>query len=231
MGDGDDLARDEALIAAHPPLRSIVGPSAVMRRLRRWVVEHARESGPVLLMGESGVGHATVACALHDISGRPSFAAVPWGAYHPDALLTALHAAAVPHASLFVPCAEPGTWKDAALDLSAKHEMRMIVGCLDPLRGGSWSTRLAESLAGTLRISPLRERAQDIAELTRAFLARADAPEAFFSERALERLRRFAWPGNVRELEHAVIRAASIAGARQRAGHAPLTVRDLSYVV
>jgi two-component system, NtrC family, response regulator HydG len=60
----------------------------------------------------------------------------------------------------------------------------------------------------TLRVPPLRERPEDIADLARHFLDRF--AERFgvsalpLTETLLARLRAYAWPGNVRELEHAI---------------------------
>jgi DNA-binding NtrC family response regulator len=62
-----------------------------------------------------------------------------------------------------------------------------------------------------LSVPPLRERPEDIAELTRHFLARFAAEERKRAMRvsgdALHLLRVYHWPGNVRQLENAVFRA------------------------
>ena len=62
-----------------------------------------------------------------------------------------------------------------------------------------------------LRLPPLRERAEDIADLVRHFLRRAEAegvsPKSLDGP-GLELLRRYRWPGNVRELENLVRRLA-----------------------
>jgi DNA-binding NtrC family response regulator len=67
----------------------------------------------------------------------------------------------------------------------------------------------------TMRVPPLRERAEDIPLLAEHFLRRAvhpsDRPLNGFSDRAVAALRAYAWPGNVRELESVVERAAAIA--------------------
>jgi DNA-binding NtrC family response regulator len=64
----------------------------------------------------------------------------------------------------------------------------------------------------TLRLPPLRERADDILPLARYFLQRAAARAgrrvAGFSPEAERCLSLYSWPGNVRELENAVERAA-----------------------
>ena len=63
-----------------------------------------------------------------------------------------------------------------------------------------------------IRVPPLRERAEDVPLLARAFLERQlqkmnDAPDRLaFAEDTLELLAAYRWPGNVRELEHLVER-------------------------
>jgi two-component system nitrogen regulation response regulator GlnG len=60
-----------------------------------------------------------------------------------------------------------------------------------------------------LRLPPLRERAEDIADLARYFLRKAESegmPAKSFDNDGLEILRRHRWPGNVRELENLVRR-------------------------
>ncbi len=62
-----------------------------------------------------------------------------------------------------------------------------------------------------LRLPPLRERAEDIPDLVRFFLAKAQAeglPAKTFDAAAFERLKAYRWPGNVRELENLVRRVA-----------------------
>jgi DNA-binding NtrC family response regulator len=62
-----------------------------------------------------------------------------------------------------------------------------------------------------ISVPPLRDRREDIAELTRYFLARFAAEEGKrvvrLNASALQLLCGYQWPGNVRELEHAVFRA------------------------
>jgi len=64
-----------------------------------------------------------------------------------------------------------------------------------------------------IRLPPLRERREDIPELTRHFLARAAAEGLGYkviTKTAMDRLRRHDWPGNVRELENATRRLAAL---------------------
>ncbi|PHQ72184.1 MAG: nitrogen regulation protein NR(I) [Sneathiella sp.] len=64
-----------------------------------------------------------------------------------------------------------------------------------------------------LRLPPLRERAEDIPDLVRHFLAQARAeglPVKSIDNEALDALKRYKWPGNVRELENLVRRLGAL---------------------
>ena len=62
-----------------------------------------------------------------------------------------------------------------------------------------------------LRLPPLRERVEDIPDLVRHFLRKAEdegLPHKTVDNEALDMLRRHRWPGNVRELENLIRRMA-----------------------
>ncbi|MFT5508619.1 MAG: two-component system nitrogen regulation response regulator GlnG [Hyphomicrobiaceae bacterium] len=64
-----------------------------------------------------------------------------------------------------------------------------------------------------LRLPPLRERLDDIGDLTRHFLrgmARQTLGQHAISNEAIERLKQHAWPGNVRELENLIHRIVAV---------------------
>src|SRR6186713_1835020 len=64
-----------------------------------------------------------------------------------------------------------------------------------------------------LRLPPLRERAEDIADLIRHFFAQAQReglPPKQIDHAALEQLKHHRWPGNVRELENLARRLAAL---------------------
>jgi two-component system nitrogen regulation response regulator GlnG len=65
--------------------------------------------------------------------------------------------------------------------------------------------------AVSIRVPPLRERTDDVAELAHFFLFRFDREMNLdfrgFSPEALERLQAYSWPGNVRELQGVVKQA------------------------
>jgi DNA-binding NtrC family response regulator len=70
-----------------------------------------------------------------------------------------------------------------------------------------------------IEIPPLRERAADIPDLARHFLARSNRQEKRqvqgFAPRALEALCSHPWPGNVRELQHAVERSVLVSDGEE----------------
>ena len=64
-----------------------------------------------------------------------------------------------------------------------------------------------------LRIPPLRDRLEDLPDLVRHFLRKAQdegLPAKHFEHEAMERLKRHFWPGNVRELENMVRRLVAL---------------------
>jgi two-component system nitrogen regulation response regulator GlnG len=64
-----------------------------------------------------------------------------------------------------------------------------------------------------IRLPPLRERTEDIADLARHFLDRARAdglPGKTLDQPAVDALRGYRWPGNVRELENLMRRLAAL---------------------
>jgi two-component system nitrogen regulation response regulator GlnG len=64
-----------------------------------------------------------------------------------------------------------------------------------------------------IRLPPLRDRTEDIPELARAFLLRANReglPSKTIDQDALDRLKVHAWPGNVRELENLIRRICAL---------------------
>jgi DNA-binding NtrC family response regulator len=68
-------------------------------------------------------------------------------------------------------------------------------------------------------VPPLRERAEDIPDLTRHFMVRFAAEEGkrvrAMSAEALHLLSAYSWPGNVRQLENAIFRAVVLADGEE----------------
>jgi len=64
-----------------------------------------------------------------------------------------------------------------------------------------------------LRLPPLRERTEDIADLSQHFFQMAASeglPLKHLETSALERMKRYRWPGNIRELENLIRRLAAL---------------------
>jgi DNA-binding NtrC family response regulator len=71
----------------------------------------------------------------------------------------------------------------------------------------------------TLKVTPLRERKEDVPELARRFALRTaqvmGLPAPTFTKDALDKLSRHSFPGNVRELRNVVDRAVAISAGSQ----------------
>lgn len=62
-----------------------------------------------------------------------------------------------------------------------------------------------------LRLSPLRERREDIPLLAESFLARLGFKDSRWTDEAMQLLQSYDWPGNVRELHNVVHYAVTMA--------------------
>jgi len=78
--------------------------------------------------------------------------------------------------------------------------------------------------AVSIHVPPLRERADDLPELCRVFLDRAES-SAELSPEVLAALAAYEWPGNVRELEHLMQRLASLKIKAISIDHLPRPLR------
>ncbi len=112
--------------------------------------------------------------------------------------------------------------QDGAIDpVGGRHSVRTDVRIIsatnrdlaDDVRGGRFREDLYYRLnAFELTVPPLRERREEIAGLTRRFVARLvklerHTPVRRISEAAVDLLCRYDWPGNVRQLENVLHRA------------------------
>ena len=96
-----------------------------------------------------------------------------------------------------------------------KTDVRIIAATNRDLRQliqqGLFREDLYYRLNVVLRLPPLRERGEDIPDLVRHFLRKAEEeglPAKRLDGEALDLLRRYRWPGNVRELENLIRRLA-----------------------
>ncbi|MEM7270927.1 MAG: nitrogen regulation protein NR(I) [Pseudomonadota bacterium] len=101
---------------------------------------------------------------------------------------------------------------------SIKSDVRIIAATHQDLRGLINEGRFREDLfyrlnVVPLNLPPLRERIEDIPDLARNFLRRAELeglPKRVISQKALDILSEQQWSGNVRELENLMKRLAAL---------------------
>jgi two-component system nitrogen regulation response regulator GlnG len=220
-------ARDERL--------PLIGRSAPMQDVYRTISRLVGADLTVLLLGESGSGKSLVARALHDLGRRRDgrFVAISLAAVPRERVDTELFGHGAEDAGKLVE-ADGGTLfldeiGDMPLDAQTrllrvfdgaepavnprtgrKPDVRVIAATSRDLRALIAQGLFREDLyfrlnVAPVRLPPLRDRAEDIPELARAFLLRA-AREGLaaktIDQGALDRLARHDWPGNVRDLEN-----------------------------
>ena len=113
---------------------------------------------------------------------------------------------------------QQGEYSTVGGRVAIKTNVRIVAATNKDLRIGIRQGLFREDLffrlnVVPLRLPPLRERTEDIADLARHFFARAAAeglPQKSFDAAALERLRAYRWPGNIRELENLTRRLAAL---------------------
>jgi two-component system nitrogen regulation response regulator GlnG len=99
-----------------------------------------------------------------------------------------------------------------------KADVRVIAATHQDLRGLINEGAFREDLfyrinVVPIRLPPLRDRTEDIPDLARAFLRKAEAeglPKKSIAPDALDALKAQPWPGNVRELENLMKRLAAL---------------------
>jgi len=210
----------------------IVGRSAAMQDIYRVIARLTQSDLTVLISGESGTGKELVAHVLHDFGSRAGhpFVVAAASSLESEAAARALVAQA-DGGTLFLD--EVGDWspdvqvrmvrllQDLDLRLAAaagKPSVRVIASTHRDLRRLIEQDVFREDLffrlnVVPLRLPPLRERPEDVAELVQHFLLDAERKgQALRSidPEALEMLRRQTWPGNVRELENLIQRLLAI---------------------
>jgi two-component system nitrogen regulation response regulator GlnG len=210
----------------------IVGRSAVMQEIYRVIARLTQSDLTVLIAGESGTGKELVAHVLHDFGTRVGRPFVVAGASSLETDATARDVARQAEGgTLFLD--EIGDWSPDVQtrmvrllqDLDARSSagagrtsVRVIASTHRDLRRLIEQGAFREDLffrlnVVPLRMPPLRERPEDVAELVHHFFLEAERhghPLRSIDPEALEILRRHAWPGNVRELENMIQRLLAI---------------------
>lgn len=219
----------------------LIGRSAPMQEVYRTISRVVISDLTVLVQGESGTGKELVARALHQFGRRRAgpfvavnMAAMPrdrieaelFGAQGQDGRLEQAHGGtlfldevgdlpleAQTRLLRLLQDVDPGEAR-----LGRKPDVRVVAATNKNLKGLIDQGLFREDLFYRLnvvpvRLPPLRERAEDIPDLARAFLVRArneGLPEKTFDSAAFEALKAHEWPGNVRELENLVRRICAL---------------------
>ncbi len=221
----------------------LIGRSAPMQEVYRTIARLVGADLTVLITGESGTGKELVARALHDLGRRRDgrFVAVNLAATPRERVETELFGRGEGGTGKLVE-ADGGTLfldeiGDMPLDAQTRltrvidgsekainpktgrpADARIIAATNRDLRGLIQQGLFREDLffrlnVAPVRLPPLRDRTEDIAELARAFLLRAHReglPAKSIDQGALDRMKVHPWPGNVRELENLIRRMCAL---------------------
>ena len=222
----------------------LIGRSQAMQEVYRTVARLVGADLTVLVTGESGTGKELVARALHDLGRRRDgrFVAINLAATPRERVETELFGKPDETGKLVE--ADGGTLfldevGDMPLDAQTRllrvidgsekainprtgrpADARIIAATNRDLRGLIQHGLFREDLffrlnVAPVRLPPLRERTEDIPELARAFLLRANReglPAKTIDQGAIDRLKAHPWPGNVRELENLIRRMCALYG-------------------
>jgi two-component system nitrogen regulation response regulator GlnG len=223
----------------------LIGRSGPMQEVYRTIARLVGADLTVLLSGESGTGKELVARALHDMGRRRDgkFVTINLAAVPRERVETELFGKEDGDCGKLID-ADGGTLfldeiGDMPLDAqtrllrvidgsepalnpktSRRPNVRIIAATNRDLRGLIQQGLFREDLffrlnVAPLRLPPLRDRADDIPDLARAFLLRANReglPSKTIDAAALDRLKQHLWPGNVRELENLIRRICALYG-------------------
>ena len=221
----------------------LIGRSAPMQEVYRTVARLVGADLTVLITGESGVGKELVARALHDMGRRRDgrFVVINLAATPRERVESELFGKEDGDIGKLIE-ADGGTLfldevGDMPLDAqtrllrvidgsepalnpktSRRPNVRIIAATNRDLRALIQQGLFREDLffrlnVAPLRIPPLRDRTEDIPDLARAFLLRANReglPAKTVDASALESLKRHVWQGNVRELENLIRRVCAL---------------------
>ena len=222
----------------------LVGHSPAMQEVYRILARLMNTDLSVLITGENGTGKELAAKTLHRFGHRSAnpFVSVNFGALQGPDMETALFGRgdqpgkleAAADGTLFLDeigdmsseaqqkllrVLHDGTFRRIGGDKDIPAKFRLIsssnTDLADHINAGQFREDLFYRLnVVPLRIPPLSERIEDIPELARHFLRKANTaglPQKTFTQSALDRLKAQRWPGNVRELENFVQRLAALA--------------------
>ena len=223
----------------------LIGRSPPMQEVYRTVARLVGADLTVLLLGESGTGKELVARAVHELGRRRDgkFVVINLAATPRERVDTELFGHGEGDSGKLVE-ADGGTLfldeiGDMPLDAQTRL-LRVLDGAetaVNPKTGRRPNVRIIAATnrdlralireglfredlffrlnVAPVRLPPLRERTEDIPDLARSFLLRANReglPAKTIDQSALDRLKTHEWPGNVRELENLIRRICALYG-------------------
>jgi two-component system nitrogen regulation response regulator GlnG len=221
----------------------LIGRSAPMQEVYRTIAKLVGADLTTLILGESGTGKELVARALHDLGRRRDgrFVVLNLAATPRERVESELFGKDEADIGKLVE-ADGGTLfldeiGDLPLDAQTRllrvidgsetalnpktnrrPNVRIIAATNRDLRSLIQQGLFREDLffrlnVASIRLPALRERTDDIPDLARSFLLRANReglPSKTIDQNALERLKSHNWPGNVRELENLIRRICAL---------------------
>ena len=206
--------------AERPDDLPLVGRTPAMQSLYRLLARVMNTDLGVLISGESGTGKNLIARAIHDFSDRRTlpFVTVTAGDLRdlegPARVLARVKGGTVLFDEICDIEPELQARVVRMIDTPGDHVPRFMATSQSDMAQAMEEGRLRHDLyyrldGAALHVPALRERVDDIPLLAEHFLAReeqAGAPRRYFSDEAVELMRKYSWPGNVRQLENAVRR-------------------------
>ena len=194
----------------------IPGRSVAWRRVAEQVAKLVPTRESVAIIGESGVGKTFVAKYLHDRNRArrglhimdASSEEHLWLAERMQTRLSLGDTVVIRRIERLAQEALQRLSDCAREDATAG---RLIVTCVED--AGEGVDRTLAAFATRLRLPPLRQRGEDIADLIPAILTELGLESSTCELPALQALMRYPWPGNTSELRDVLVGAVKSAGA------------------
>ena len=225
-----DAAATEALKTNGEQSLPLIGRSEPMQEVYRIISRVMNTDLTVLIEGESGTGKELAAQAIHELQSdkKGPFKALDLAAMPTDRISEDLFGTPDNPGIAFDPGAT--LYLDEIGDLPAEAQTqlvklmreagsaRIIASTRKPLSALVEEGRFREDLFYRINVvrvfmPPLRQRKEDIPELVKAFLIRAQRkglPNKQVEPAAMDLIMAYDWPGNVRELENLIMRLAAL---------------------